>query len=160
VRTGTCSTYGHSLVMRGGKISEVDAQVPPTDAVVVNCGGLLLMPGTFTAAEPPQQLCSHANWEAYESVLLCAGLCDAHVHVTATTANLAGLYRYVSSPRTAAAQHMCPCTCVTAIAEECMPHACVLLVPAQPVRVAGNSTCHRHPGRHDLTRLHNRPGLW
>lgn len=48
MRTGTCSTYGHSLVMQGGRISEVDAQVPPTDAVVINCGGLLLMPGTLT----------------------------------------------------------------------------------------------------------------
>jgi hypothetical protein len=31
--------------MRNGKISEVDAQLPPDNAVVINCGGLLLMPG-------------------------------------------------------------------------------------------------------------------
>lgn len=45
VRTGTCSSYGHSLVVYKGKIDEIDAQVPPDRAVVLNCGGLLLMPG-------------------------------------------------------------------------------------------------------------------
>ena len=67
VKTGTCSLHGHSLVMHRGKITAVDAQqLPPTNAVVINCGGMLVMPG----------------------------LCDAHVHVTATTANLPGLFRY------------------------------------------------------------------
>lgn len=31
--------------MRNGKIAEVDAQLPPDNAVVINCGGMLLMPG-------------------------------------------------------------------------------------------------------------------
>jgi imidazolonepropionase-like amidohydrolase len=53
-----------SLVVQGGKIRSTNAQVPPEGAVVLNCGGLLLMPG----------------------------LCDAHVHVTATSANLAAAY--------------------------------------------------------------------
>lgn len=61
--------------MHKGKIAELDTQIPPENAIVINCSGLLLMPG----------------------------LCDAHVHVTATTANLAGLYSLSESLVTARA---------------------------------------------------------
>eukprot|EP00878_Enallax_costatus_P029472 GHUV01031959.1.p1 GENE.GHUV01031959.1~~GHUV01031959.1.p1 ORF type:complete len:291 (+),score=45.05 GHUV01031959.1:548-1420(+) len=74
-RTGQSSSYGHSVVIRSGRVEAVDAQIPPEGAVVVNCHGMLLMPG----------------------------LCDAHVHVTATTANLAGLYSLPESLVTARA---------------------------------------------------------
>eukprot|EP00882_Tetradesmus_deserticola_P033796 GHRQ01038631.1.p1 GENE.GHRQ01038631.1~~GHRQ01038631.1.p1 ORF type:complete len:218 (+),score=31.23 GHRQ01038631.1:339-992(+) len=74
-RTGQCSSYGHSMVIRHGRIEAIDSQLPPQGAVVINCSGLVLMPG----------------------------LCDAHVHVTATTANLAGLYSLPESLVTARA---------------------------------------------------------
>ncbi|WIA11160.1 hypothetical protein OEZ85_011297 [Tetradesmus obliquus] len=74
-RTGQCSSFGHSVVIKRGRIEAVDAQLPPQGAVVINCSGLVLMPG----------------------------LCDAHVHVTATTANLAGLYSLPESLVTARA---------------------------------------------------------
>lgn len=35
--------------MHRGKIAEVDAQIPPENAVVINCGGMLLMPGKSAA---------------------------------------------------------------------------------------------------------------
>jgi imidazolonepropionase-like amidohydrolase len=74
VRRGTVSSYGHSVVVRGGRIEAVDTQqVPPDDAVIINCSGKLLMPG----------------------------LCDAHVHVTATTADLAAFYGLAESLVTA-----------------------------------------------------------
>lgn len=45
IRTGTCSTYGHCLVVHKGRIAEIDAQMPAENAIVINCGGMLLMPG-------------------------------------------------------------------------------------------------------------------
>lgn len=46
-RTGQGSSYGHSVVIRNGRIQAVDAQVPPEGAVVINCHGMLLMPGAL-----------------------------------------------------------------------------------------------------------------
>lgn len=62
-RTGQCSSFGHNLVIRQGRIEAVDSPLPPQGAVVINCSGLVLMPG-----EPPAQPgstqrtfgCSHA----------------------------------------------------------------------------------------------------
>lgn len=44
-RTGESSSYGHSVVVHNGRIQAVDAQIPPEGAVVINCHGMLLMPG-------------------------------------------------------------------------------------------------------------------
>lgn len=52
------------MLLQHGRIAAIDPQLPPDDAVVINCAGQVLMPG----------------------------LCDAHVHVTAVTADLAALY--------------------------------------------------------------------
>lgn len=45
-RTGQSSSYGHSVVLNSGTIQAVDAQIPPEGAIVINCHGMLLMPGT------------------------------------------------------------------------------------------------------------------
>jgi hypothetical protein len=45
VGSQTCSSYGHSVVILGGKITTLDQQIPPPDAVVINCMGMVLMPG-------------------------------------------------------------------------------------------------------------------
>jgi imidazolonepropionase-like amidohydrolase len=65
-----------AVVMEGGVIVEVDAGVTPAaDAEVIDCGGRVVMPG----------------------------LCDAHVHVVASTANLGALGRWPESYVTALA---------------------------------------------------------
>lgn len=109
--------------MHQGKITGVDVQMPPDNAVVINCGGMLLLPGTLwllgtacqagcmltvvllvnrtcCAASKDGQVQAEVQVELLEAdpcpeccCTWTAGLCDAHVHVTATTANLAGLFR-------------------------------------------------------------------
>lgn len=64
VRSGRLSQHSSIIVCRAGRVESIDAQVPPPDAVVLDCGGRVCMPG----------------------------LCDAHVHVTACTADLSALY--------------------------------------------------------------------
>jgi hypothetical protein len=44
-RTGQISSFGHSVVIKQGRIEAVDLQLPPQGAVVINCSGLVLMPG-------------------------------------------------------------------------------------------------------------------
>ena len=45
VGTQTCSSFGHSVVLLGGKVTRLDQQIPPPGAVVINCMGMVLMPG-------------------------------------------------------------------------------------------------------------------
>jgi imidazolonepropionase-like amidohydrolase len=49
-RTGQISSFGHSVVIRQGRIEAVDSQLPPQGAIVINCSGLVLMPGLLQLA--------------------------------------------------------------------------------------------------------------
>ncbi|KAF8068175.1 hypothetical protein HT031_001861 [Scenedesmus sp. PABB004] len=102
VRAGQLSSLRHVVVQRG-KIVSIDCPLPPPGAVVVACGGRTLMPGAAArpaAAAPGRRGARPARAAVVRGAAAAApltapraaGLCDAHVHVTATTADLAGLY--------------------------------------------------------------------
>lgn len=60
-RTGQSSSYGHSVVIRAGKIQAVDAQIPPEGAVVIKFHGMLRMPGTMQLLQEIRAV--HQIWQ-------------------------------------------------------------------------------------------------
>eukprot|EP00877_Chromochloris_zofingiensis_P001778 jgi/Chrzof1/11600/Cz06g01200.t1 len=80
-RTLSYSLPGYNVHISGGRITQVESKpsaVFPPEAIVIDCSGHVLMPG----------------------------LCDAHVHCTAVTADLAGLMSLPESLVTAQASHI------------------------------------------------------
>jgi adenine deaminase len=45
VTAGACSHQVHQVLLQGGSISAVDPACLPETAVVIDCGGMVLMPG-------------------------------------------------------------------------------------------------------------------
>lgn len=79
-RTGQCSSFGHSVVIKRGRIEAVDAQLPPQGAVVINCSGLVLMPGVCHSPACRTSSKSSTEWKELQhtpALLLCKNFLQA-----------------------------------------------------------------------------------